>query len=207
SGLPCANATSGPIAGFWATWDFINQGFGIPFPIKSLDYYINLTVCINTNNCIGSPSGWNNTLNLGPVPGNGAYIGLVWLNSTNGTIGATFSPKNYNETKPWTTDTLLALPSIDAPENTTSFAVVLVIDGAGSGAAYFDDVRLALIPSINPSTANIISDGFPSQAIQAYNACRNYGFDDDHIMMMIDTGDQNVNINATDSINDYSYHK
>ncbi|NVM02163.1 MAG: hypothetical protein HWN67_07495 [Candidatus Helarchaeota archaeon] len=208
SGPGSANIScgGGPNAGFWTTWDFENLNRGTPFPINDSNYYINVTACINTTNCFGPVSGWETSWDLGSVPGFGAYIGLVWLNSTNHSIGSTFSQNNFIGTNPWTTDTLLALPSVDAPAAAVGFSPVLVQDGLGD--SYFDDIKISVKPNPNASTGNIIYDGFPAQAIQAYNACRNYGFDDDHIMMMIDTGDQGVNIHATDSIlNDYSYHK
>ncbi|MFX1449282.1 MAG: C13 family peptidase [Promethearchaeota archaeon] len=200
--------------GIWTTYQFFAPGSGgIPIPITDPRDYINLTACINTTNASGTQTGWWNTIPSGPLPipppGGGAYIGIIWLNGTSAlnsiAIGATWSINFLTGTQPWTIDSINTMPMIHAPPGTQAYAIALVMDDDGD--AYFDDVRLNITPYVKLG-GKPNYDGFPSQALQAYNAVRSHGFDDAHIMMMIDSGDHIVNINATDAIlNDYTYYQ
>lgn len=214
SGPPCLNITNSVAAsGHWTTYNFRNPGTqGKVFAILDPNNYITLNVCISTTNANGPKTVWETMIPgfVNPAPGYGAFFGIIWLNGTTvipstQAIGATWS-RNYNGTTLWTNDTLMALPIKDAPSGAVGFAIALVLDGAGD--AYFDDVDLSIIPFPQVGGGIPGYDGFPAQALQAYNACKSHGFDDNHIMMMIDSGDQKVDINLFDSIaNDYTYYK
>ncbi|MHA1298328.1 MAG: C13 family peptidase [Candidatus Helarchaeota archaeon] len=205
SGVPCINIsnTASHDYNFWTSFDFVNYiGTNPPFVINDPLEYINFTVCINTTNAQGQ-SGIPPPM-LPPNPlGGGAYLGIVWLNAVNNVLNATYS-LNIIGTTPWTPYTLLAQPAIESPL-AVKFATIMVLEGVGD--AYFDDAQLSFIPNATLGGSPNY-DGFPAQALQAYNACRTHGFDDYHIMMMIDSGDHQVDINATDSItNDYAYYE
>jgi hypothetical protein len=137
-------------------------------------------------------------------PGSGARVGLRWLNSTNDVVRTDWSKGIYNTSTGWTFLNSTGVADHPGSNEITQLHLVLAVEGFMNGTdnVLFDDVKVDYwfpppIPSPPPN--NIDVDGFPAQALQVYWILKNHGYTDDSIFLMLyHTGDDIIDINATD---------
>ncbi len=146
-----------------------------------------------------------------PVNGEGAKVGLQWLDSGNTAIRTDWSD-NINATlKKWSSLNVMGVCNNETGNEISKLKLFLSTEGqfaAGpDDSLYFDDVVIDRWISVNltnptdpdPPPSRINSDGFPAQALQVYWILKNHGYSDENIFLMLyHTGDDVIDIDATD---------
>ncbi|MHA2430000.1 MAG: C13 family peptidase [Promethearchaeota archaeon] len=169
--------------------------------IKFAAYRISAWVNITTN------------INFPPItpatitpPGAGARIGLRWLNSSNGIVREDWSTGLYGGFWGWTFLNVTGIADNSTLNEITQLHLVLAVEGYMNGGdmVLFDDVKVEYWfppPIPIPIPSNVDSDGFPAQALQVYWILKNHGYTDDNIFLMLyHTGDDIIDIYASDGI-------
>jgi hypothetical protein len=149
-----------------------------------------------------------------PVIGEGAKIGLQWLDSGNSVIRTDWSSNINSALMKWTSLSIMGVCNNETGSEISKLKLVLSTEGqfaAGpDDSLYYDDVIIDTWISVNltdptdpdPPPARINSDGFPAQALQAYWILKNHGYSDDDIFLMLyHTNDSWIDIDFFDGPN------
>lgn len=135
------------------------------------------------------------------IMGTGAGVLLEWYNNTNlihTNISLTLTGTSNLS---WVRVAMVAV----APQNATNVTVGFFLDdtlGSPNGAVWFDHAVAFHLNITVPTYPNTHADGFPAQGIQAYKSLKANGWDDDHIFIMLKTGDNNTSIEPPGTHND-----
>jgi hypothetical protein len=152
--------------------------------------------------------------NIGTFQGNGARIGLQWLNSSKEVVRTDWS-NYYNTTlNQWFNISVIGFCNNETNKEITDLQLLLGFEGSFSAGpvdrTYYDDIILDRLISVNvtdptqppPTTVKKDSDGFPAQALQVYWVLKDHGYSDDNIFLMLyykNDIDGIIDINATDA--------
>lgn len=153
--------------------------------------------------------------NTGVFQGNGARIGLQWLNSSKEIVRTDWSDY-YNTTfLQWFNLSVVGYCNNETGNEITDLQLLLAFEGSFSSGpsdhTFFDDVKLDRIVSVNntnptdpppPPSSKKDSDGFPAQALQVYWVLKNHGYTDENIFLMLyykNDVDGIIDINAFDA--------
>ncbi|MFX0006606.1 MAG: C13 family peptidase [Promethearchaeota archaeon] len=168
----------------------------LKYAAYNLSAWVNITTNINTPPIFPA---------VITPPGAGARIGLRWLNSSNDIIRTDWSTGLFGPFPGWN---FLNVTGIAASNKTeiTQLHLVLAVEGnmTGTDMVLFDDIKVEYwfpppIPSPPPSNQD--TDGFPAQALQVYWILKDHGYNDDDIFLMLyHTGDDIIDIDASDGI-------
>ncbi|MHA1383988.1 MAG: C13 family peptidase [Candidatus Helarchaeota archaeon] len=128
----------------------------------------------------------NSTSSSGP----GAYLSLNFTNSSTG-------KSIVYRSLPIVTSGFWDLFAFNVKSPDWANGVSIWLEYNGTGYAKFDTVKLWYTDTIENTTGvtpTYNSDEFPAQAIQAYEILQSHGFDDSNIMLMINSGDNDVRV-------------
>jgi len=147
-----------------------------------------------------------------PVIGEGAKVGLQWLDSSDTVVRTDWS-SNVNATlKRWTSLNVMGVCNNESGNEISKLKLFLSTGGQFAGgpadSLYYDDVVIDRWVSVNltdptdpPPDGKINSDGFPAQALQVYWILKDHGYIDENIFLMLyHTGDDVIDINVNDGI-------
>ncbi|MFW9818574.1 MAG: C13 family peptidase [Candidatus Thorarchaeota archaeon] len=166
----------------------------VKYAAYNLSAWVNITTNINTPPILPA---------VITPPGAGARIGLRWLNSSNDIIRTDWSAGLFGPFSGWN---FLNVTGIAASNKTeiTQLHLILAVEGnmTGTNMVLFDDIKVEYwfpppIPSPPPSNQD--TDGFPAQALHIYWILKDHGYTDDDIFLMLyHTGDDIIDIDASD---------
>jgi len=169
------------------------------YPLYKYAAY-NLSAWLNISTYSGVP------ITINP-PGEGVRVGLRWLNASRATVRTDWSKGIFDTLGQWFFLNVTGICDNSTGTNEiTQLQLVLSVEGImNSGEqVLFDDVQVEYwfpppIPSPPPNNKD--SDGFPAQALQVYWILKDHGYTDDNIFLMLyHTGDDVIDINAGDGI-------
>ena len=141
-----------------------------------------------------------------PATGDGAKVGLRWLNASNEEVRTDWSNGLLDTPTGWTMLNSTGIADNSTMSEITQLHLVLSVEGnmTGTDMVLFDDVKVEYWfppPIPTPPPSNIDTDGFPAQALQVYWVLRDHEYKDNNIFLMLyHTGDAIIDINAGDGI-------
>lgn len=151
----------------------------------------------------------------GNLMGNGARIGIQWLDSGDNVVRTDWSVYLNKTGNEWRNINMFGVCNNETGNEIFKMKLILAFEGDFIGAGptdsvHYDDVLLDRLIQVNltdptdpdPPPPGKDSDGFPAQALQAYWVLRNHGYSDDDIFLMLyHTNDLWIDIDFFDGPN------
>lgn len=146
------------------------------------------------------------------IVGNGARIGLNWLDSDDKVVRTDWSAYLSRTGNKWRNIKMFGVCNNETNTEIFKLQLVLAFEGDFVGAGpldsiHYDDILIDRKISVNltdptdpdPPPGRINSDGFPAQALQVYWILKGHGYTDENIFLMLyHTGDNIIDIDAND---------
>jgi len=150
----------------------------------------------------------------GNFVGNGARIGIHWLDSSDTIVRTDWSTYLNTTGNKWRNINMGGLCNNETGNELNKMKLILAFEGDFIGAGptdsvHYDDVIVDRLIQVNltdptdpdPPPPGKDSDGFPAQALQVYWILKNHGYTDENILLMLyHTGDDVIDIYANDGI-------
>jgi len=134
----------------------------------------------------------------GNLSGNGARIGIQWLDSSDNVVRTDWSVYLNNTRNKWRNINMFGVCNNETGNEIFKMKLILAFEGDFIGAGptdsvHYDDVLLDRLIQVNltdptdpdPPPPGLNSDGFPAQALQAYWVLKNHGYSNDDIFLML----------------------
>jgi len=168
------------------------------YPLKEYALY-NISVSVQINSSID-------------IVGNGARVGIQWLDSSNKIMRTDWSVYISTTGNKWKNINIFGACNNETGNEILRMKLILAFEGDFVGAGpldsvHYDDVLVDRLIAVNltdptdpdPPPSRINSDGFPAQALQVYWILKGHGYTDENIFLMLyHTGDDVIDIDAFD---------